>query len=552
MRPNWLAFVIATAAMAVVAIALLGPGAARPVTSARVWGGPWTETRSLALRIVLAEKLGGIVDLPAGRTLVVSAAKVGVGDRLATARAETGPDGAADVILAFREPPGRDFFLTVTDANGRALAHGRLAHATGRWNVESRPCELAGRRSGSLQVRVAATRGVFAAPFPGTLAIEVSHEGKPVQGARVYVRAPGTEATAAAPPGEEPIAHTAAPPDGPTAGTAIRSRPTDAAGLTEVTLVPLEHEVELSITVESAETLAAQWTGSLPVLPGANWLESIRPRGKPGRAAHRQPCAEQACVPDHRVGNGPPLERHHAPRARTDRPRGGPTALAAQRRRPRPRGCAAKRAGLGDFCQRSARSRQRHGGMAGPRRRRASPGANGITRPRGIPCQIPRTRVPGAPIPRCPPARRPTSGRRSRSHAPGAGAVPGHGRPRVSGPARGPSAVGAGARRVGRSPTPHRTPAKAERHGHRPLHSAGSCASWRIVRRRGDSHPGLRGDRPGNVVEARRVGCRANDLRRTGLAIGCCVGYVLRKPSDTEIDTFRFTPPVSLPIPRVR
>ncbi|HTQ06530.1 MAG TPA: hypothetical protein VMI54_21870 [Polyangiaceae bacterium] len=239
-RPALYALPVAT--VAVVALALVTGGAARPVRVARVWGGPTTAERvSLRAEVFdLLEDRGAVHETPVTTGEVALALRAPGFE--AVRRAALDPDGGAEVSF---EPPlaARPLELAVTQA-GRDVARGRVELAAAPWDrAARRRGGWAVARAGDFEVRVAPERGALAVPFEERLEFGVTRGGDAVSDLRVHA-----------------------------SGAGARLRPTDAVtdarGRASFAIAPEEHAVNVTFELAGASG-EARASFALPVVPGA-------------------------------------------------------------------------------------------------------------------------------------------------------------------------------------------------------------------------------------------------------------------------------------------
>lgn len=251
--------VVPALATAIVGFAMLGPGAARPVVAARLLGGPLAPgSQRVSFRAAVVERMRGI-DGPVAHFDVRAEAAATNGAR-GEARLPSGPDGTVEIAIPLDRAASGSIDVRLTDASGRLLVEGALPSSPAGWGPgEPFPSALRGNASGDLSIRVAATRGVLAAPFREAMLVEVRDHDAPVVAARVSLSAPGAtlDDGDAVPRGETLVVTTG------------------ADGRARFGLAPLAHDLELSIDASHAG-LSGRWSGILPVVPGALWLEPSR------------------------------------------------------------------------------------------------------------------------------------------------------------------------------------------------------------------------------------------------------------------------------------
>jgi len=259
MLTHTLIVVIPGAAIAVAGIAMLGPGAARPFDGVRLWGGPTEGARVLSFRVEGLQRMLGI-DAPydLGEIEVEARADDGIGGSF---RGRTRRDGTADVQIPLAAQARGNVRIVVRSARGRTLATGQVARGEQGWGASgARGPSLTGTLQGDLTLRVAAARGVFAAPFRDAVLVEVERQGQPVSGAQVTASAQGGSV---------------ADPTGSTAADGRASVMTDGGGQAVIGVTPASHAVEAAIEAR-AQGLSGSWQGTLPVIPGAMWLDPQR------------------------------------------------------------------------------------------------------------------------------------------------------------------------------------------------------------------------------------------------------------------------------------
>jgi hypothetical protein len=257
MQARTLLLAVPSMAMAVVGLAMFGPGAVQPFDGARIRGGPSEGLPRLSWRITVLQRFRGI-DSTRNIGSIAVRARDGAGHD-ASARCHTRGDGTCDIELDFSSPSRGPIHAVVTaETSGVELAHGEVADAATAWGlVPGHPAELKGSTSGDFVIEVDARRGVFAAPFRDELTVTALDGGAPVRGARVTLRVDGADldgATNVA--GAEP------------SSTVVSSERGEATfGVT-----PRMHTVNVDIEVATPGR-SATWHGVLPVVPGAIWLD---------------------------------------------------------------------------------------------------------------------------------------------------------------------------------------------------------------------------------------------------------------------------------------
>lgn len=258
-------FVIPSVAVALTALVLLGPGALRPVVGARVRGAPIDGARVVALRVEGVRSLYGIDDAVPLAALEVEAGAPGQG--LGPWRGGTASDGIAEVVLTASEPVRPPLVVRMTERsdpkNVRVLAEGLIALGAPAPR-EVRPASIAGVSRGDFTLRVTAARGIVAAPFTEELRVAVTPAVTAEPTAKVDLELSGAGIDLA--------------PDAKATFASTLKIATDERGAATFAVRVLAHQVELSIKAKSGEKKAI-WEGTLPVVPGALWLD---PAGLPG------------------------------------------------------------------------------------------------------------------------------------------------------------------------------------------------------------------------------------------------------------------------------
>lgn len=236
---RWPLYVLPVATVAVIALALVTGGAARPTRVARIWGGPTTGARvSLRAEVFdLIEERAAVHEAPVSRGQISVELHAPAFD---AARSLTLDDeGGAEI--SFEPPEGaRPLELRIAQA-GSELARGRIELAAEPWaRAARRRGGWATTYAGGFEVRVAPARGALAVPFEEELFVAVSRDGAPAQ--NLTVLASGTGAR-----------------------ISPRERLTDANGRCSFRIAPEEHAVNVTFDVNGN----VQASFALPVVPGA-------------------------------------------------------------------------------------------------------------------------------------------------------------------------------------------------------------------------------------------------------------------------------------------
>jgi hypothetical protein len=239
---RWPLYVLPVATVAVVTLALVTGGGARPVRVARVWGGPTTAERvSVRAEVFdLLDERGAVHEVPVSSGQVTLKLHAPGFDAVRSAALDV--EGSAE--FAF-EPPerARPLDLAVAEA-GSELGRGRIELEPEPWaEAARRRGGWAVTRAGEFEVRVAPERGALAVPFEERLLLGVMRAGVAAANLRVHASATGARLT--------PIDAT-----------------TDAQGRLVLAFAPEEHTVSLTLDLGVAPAATAV-SFALPVVPGA-------------------------------------------------------------------------------------------------------------------------------------------------------------------------------------------------------------------------------------------------------------------------------------------
>jgi hypothetical protein len=242
-------FALPVFSVLIAALTFLGPGGLHAATGARVRGLPIEGGRALALRIEVVRSFHDVVDATDISGMEVEASAPG--QTLSTWRGAAGPDGVADVLLSAHEPLRGAVAVAIT-----APRDGRTVVLAGG-EIRLRPPAPAfvqlgavrGAVHGDLSIRVDATRGVMASPFPERMRVVV-----------------------ASALGDAPVGPVEVQLSGAGLDIAPERLTTDDRGRGSFVVKALAHNVELVVAARAGDK-TARWEGTLPVVPGALWLE---------------------------------------------------------------------------------------------------------------------------------------------------------------------------------------------------------------------------------------------------------------------------------------
>jgi hypothetical protein len=250
--------VIPTVAVAVTAMVLLGPGAARPAVGVRLRGAP-IEGKTLSFRLEGVRRSYTVEEPMPLDDLRVDA--VAGGAQLGTWTGSTGPEGVAEVEIISPAKVTGQLELLIT-RKGRSLL--------GQCSIPLRPGASLGPKVGvvpgtvqadqPLLMRVEVSRGILAAPFAEELRVRVGERGDPDRPARAELTLSVLGADLFEGPGTQ---------GAPSSALTLHA---DERGPARFTVRPLAHQVDLSITARAGEA-TGKWEGTLPVVPGAIWID---------------------------------------------------------------------------------------------------------------------------------------------------------------------------------------------------------------------------------------------------------------------------------------
>jgi hypothetical protein len=237
---------IPLATIASIGFLILWVGAPRPITSARVWGGPTEGVRRWTGWIEVETLRDGRRPLAGAHVRVTG--RVGDG-RVAEIDVVLDEAGQGEVALDFGEDVLEALQLTVRHEE-RALVGGEIAIARARWHARAsrRGGYFPSSSRGTGALRMAPGRGAFAVPFEAPLWMRAEKDGRPAAGERIQLSSSGARVTP-------------------------ESTVTDAQGIAVVTLAPSEHVVSVSAKIAFAGDAPALFNASVPVVPGASLIE---------------------------------------------------------------------------------------------------------------------------------------------------------------------------------------------------------------------------------------------------------------------------------------
>ncbi|HMR08111.1 MAG TPA: carboxypeptidase-like regulatory domain-containing protein, partial [Polyangiaceae bacterium] len=240
-RLQALLYALPVLAVAVVGIAVLGPGADRPYRAARVYAGPTQGVESLPMHVVVVDRIGEVEVGVAGHEVDVSL-RVGA-DKVLHKRVTTDARGHAWPTFALPKHAGA-LKVSVQDG-GRDIGSARVDLSRSAWLAKARGRGgfLKGKRAGTLRVDVSPARGVLAVPFPDHLVVQVSEASRAVAGARVTLSKED--------------------------GGSQKPVTTDAHGRAQLPYLALEHALSVKVVATAEEGRSGWFWGALPVVPGA-------------------------------------------------------------------------------------------------------------------------------------------------------------------------------------------------------------------------------------------------------------------------------------------
>jgi hypothetical protein len=246
--PRGALYLMPSMAVLATAVLVLGPGRERPAVGVRVWGVPAAGATAAVWRVETIERQFGSDQMIAIEGLELSVTQ---GPReIAAWHGASAGDGVVEAAIQAAEPFAGSLGVRVSRGNV-ALAQGEIAMRPAAALVfERRGAE--GSAKGPVALRVEIGRGVLASPFPGTLLVRATREGKAAGGVVLRPKAEGAQ-----------VFETGLLPA------------TDANGEATLHVQPTWHSVELQI--EAADPRVdppekSTWDGSLPVKPGALWV----------------------------------------------------------------------------------------------------------------------------------------------------------------------------------------------------------------------------------------------------------------------------------------
>jgi hypothetical protein len=227
-------------AVAVVGIAILGPGADRPYRVARVYAGPTQGVDVLPLHLVVVDRIGEAESPVAGRSVDVTV-RAGAGKPIL--RSVT-TDERGHAWPTFSLSTGTSPLEISVQDRGHDLGSGQADVSRDSWAARARGRSgfLKGKRQGKLRVDVTPERGVLAVPFRDHLIVQVSEDSHAVVGAQVSL----------------------AKEDGDSAPAT-----TDAHGRARLRYLALEHALSVKVSAKADGGRSGWFWGALPVVPGA-------------------------------------------------------------------------------------------------------------------------------------------------------------------------------------------------------------------------------------------------------------------------------------------
>jgi len=246
-------YVVPTLAVAITATVLLGPGATRKAAFVRVYGTPLAGASTLALRIEGAERLYGVDEKAAFSDVILEATDAGT--TLESVHLSLSPDGIGEAVITSAQPIRGPFVLRARRGK-QLLAEGQLDLSPPLKSDRAilSPLDLPGQTSGNIKIHVAVRRGSLAAPFSDVLdlAVGLAEHVSPVnhdfKGIALEASAPG-------------------------ANIQPEKFVTDENGRASLVVTPQAHHVELTITAQNPAHGDGKWVGTLPVIPGAIWMQ---------------------------------------------------------------------------------------------------------------------------------------------------------------------------------------------------------------------------------------------------------------------------------------
>jgi hypothetical protein len=197
---TWGRFLLLAAPISAVLVVLLGvlAGGARPIRSARVYGGPTQGEQELRLRLELGER-DRVAEVPLAHTSFVVAAVAG-GQRVADATGKTDELGNAELKLRLPRPHDSAFELRVESAAHDAppLAKGLVLGPSEalRGRATRRGGFQQGRHIGDIALFVAPAHGALVTAqgaLQDELVIRAERAGSAISDARVRVKLEGGE-----------------------------------------------------------------------------------------------------------------------------------------------------------------------------------------------------------------------------------------------------------------------------------------------------------------------------------------------------------------------
>jgi len=252
-RKRWISrtlYALPLLTVGVVCFALFVVAAPRPYPGARLYGGATLGVEHVSFRVEAVERLQELEVALVTRPVRVEA-DFGSGQRVLW-RGQLDALGMAHPRFRLAQPSRQQASVRVLfdDVVAPALVEGEVALSVQEWTKSARELGgwLNGRRTGPIQLDVAAARGLFAIPFQSPVLLRASREGRPIEGVALHVEGDGISLIE------------------PKSGQTLR---TSATGQATGSLRPREHVASLRVVAEGTNGERGTWFATLPVLPGA-------------------------------------------------------------------------------------------------------------------------------------------------------------------------------------------------------------------------------------------------------------------------------------------